>query len=131
MQTSDETYDSVEAISKAMGKTPVQVRNSPGFVVNRLLCPMINEAIFAYGEGLTSAQEIDDAIRLGCNHPRSHRCARPPFALERLELLGDDQLIYRFLKPQPDGRTELHLTPLELIARLAALIPPPRRHRHR
>ncbi len=69
LQTSDETYDSVEAISKAIGKTPVQVRNSPGFVVNRLLCPMINEAIFAFGEGLASAQAIDDAMRLGCNHP--------------------------------------------------------------
>ena len=55
----------------------------------------------------------------------------PPFALERLEQLGDDQLVYRFAKPQPDGRTELRLTPLELIERLAALIPPPRLHRHR
>jgi hypothetical protein len=57
--------------------------------------------------------------------------ARPPFALERLEQLGHDQLVYRFPKPQPDGRTQLHLTPLELIERLAALIPPPRLHRHR
>lgn len=69
LQTSDETYGSVETVSKTIGKTPVQVRNSPGFVVNRLLCPMINEAIFAFGEGLASAQEIDDAMRLGCNHP--------------------------------------------------------------
>ncbi len=69
LQTSDETYNAVEAVSKALGKTPVKVRNSPGFVVNRLLCPMINEAIFAFGEGLASAQEIDDAMRLGCNHP--------------------------------------------------------------
>jgi len=69
LQTSDETYQSVEAISKAVGKSPIQVRNSPAFVVNRLLCPMINEAIFALGEGLASAQEIDDAMRLGCNHP--------------------------------------------------------------
>jgi 3-hydroxybutyryl-CoA dehydrogenase len=69
LQTSDETYASVEAIAKAMGKAPVQVRNSPGFVVNRILIPMINEAIFALAEGLASAQEIDDAMRLGCNHP--------------------------------------------------------------
>ncbi len=69
LQTSDETYASVEAVAKAIGKNPVQVRNSPGFVVNRMLCPMINEAIFALGEGLASAQEIDDAMRLGCNHP--------------------------------------------------------------
>ena len=58
-------------------------------------------------------------------------CARPPFALERLEQLAHDQLVYRFPRPPPDGRTELPLTPLELIERLAALIPPPRLHRHR
>jgi len=69
LQTSDETYAAVEATAKAVGKTPVQVRNSPGFVVNRLLCPMINEAIFALGEGLATAAEIDEAMKLGCNHP--------------------------------------------------------------
>jgi 3-hydroxybutyryl-CoA dehydrogenase len=69
LQTSDETYAAVEAAAKAVGKTPVQVRNSPGFVVNRMLCPMINEAIFALGEGLATAAEIDEAMKLGCNHP--------------------------------------------------------------
>jgi hypothetical protein len=58
-------------------------------------------------------------------------CARLPFALERLEQMADDALIYRFDKPQPNGRTQLRLTPLQLIERLAALIPPPRLHRHR
>lgn len=69
LQTSDETYAAVEAVAKAVGKTPVQIRNSPGFVVNRMLCPMINEAIFALGEGLATATEIDEAMKLGCNHP--------------------------------------------------------------
>jgi 3-hydroxybutyryl-CoA dehydrogenase len=69
LQTSDATYAAVESIAKALGKTPVQVRNSPGFVVNRLLCPMINEAIFTLGEGLATAAEIDAAMKLGCNHP--------------------------------------------------------------
>ncbi|MDD2408299.1 MAG: 3-hydroxybutyryl-CoA dehydrogenase [Tepidiphilus sp.] len=69
LQTSDETYQKAEAIAKALGKTPVAVRNSPGFVVNRLLCPMINEAIFALQEGLASAEGIDEAMKLGCNHP--------------------------------------------------------------
>jgi 3-hydroxybutyryl-CoA dehydrogenase len=69
LQTSDATYAATESVTKQLGKTPVQVKNSPGFVVNRLLCPMINEAIFALGEGLATAQEIDDAMRLGCNHP--------------------------------------------------------------
>lgn len=69
LQTSDETYAAVETVAKAIGKTSVQVRNSPGFVVNRLLCPMINEAVFALGEGLATAGEIDEAMKLGCNHP--------------------------------------------------------------
>ncbi len=69
LQTSDATYAAVETLSKAVGKTPVEVKNSPGFVVNRLLCPMINEAIFALGEGLADAAAIDDAMKLGCNPP--------------------------------------------------------------
>lgn len=69
LQTSDETYQKAEAIAKALGKTPVAVKNSPGFVVNRLLCPMINEAIFALQEGLATAEGIDEAMKLGCNHP--------------------------------------------------------------
>lgn len=69
LQTSDETYQKAEAIAKTLGKTPVAVKNSPGFVVNRLLCPMINEAIFALQEGLASAEGIDEAMKLGCNHP--------------------------------------------------------------
>jgi len=69
MQTSDATYAVAEAAAQKIGKTPVTVRNSPGFVVNRMLCPMLNEAIFALGEGLASAQEIDDAMKLGCSHP--------------------------------------------------------------
>ncbi len=58
-------------------------------------------------------------------------CPRPPFALERLEATGTDRVVYRLPKPGPDGRTDLTLTPLELIDRLATLIPPPRLHRHR
>jgi 3-hydroxybutyryl-CoA dehydrogenase len=69
LQTSDETYSAVEALSKKIGKAPVQVRNSPGFVVNRMLCPMINEAIFALAEGLATAEQIDQAMKLGANHP--------------------------------------------------------------
>jgi 3-hydroxybutyryl-CoA dehydrogenase len=69
LQTSDETYAAVEALTKKIGKSPVQVRNSPGFVVNRMLCPMINEAVFALGEGLASAEQIDQAMKLGANHP--------------------------------------------------------------
>jgi len=69
LQTSDETCSTVEAAAKAIGKTPVQVKNSPGFVVNRMLCPMINEAVYALAEGLATAEEIDNAMKLGASHP--------------------------------------------------------------
>ena len=69
LQTSEETYAAVDALTKQIGKSPVQVRNSPGFVVNRMLCPMINEAIFALAEGLATAEQIDQAMKLGANHP--------------------------------------------------------------
>ena len=69
LQTSQDTVQAVTAFSEALGKTPIGVKNSAGFVVNRILCPMINEAIFALQEGLASAEEIDAGMRLGCNHP--------------------------------------------------------------
>jgi len=69
LQTADATHAVAEALVKALGKTPITVKNSPGFVVNRVLCPMINEAIFVLQEGLASAEEIDSGMRLGCNHP--------------------------------------------------------------
>ena len=69
LQTEDATHDLSHAFVRHIGKTPVTVRNSPGFVVNRILCPMINEAIFVLQEGLASAEDIDAGMRLGCNHP--------------------------------------------------------------
>ena len=69
LRTDDATVEAVTALSERLGKTPIGVRNSAGFVVNRILCPMINEAIFALQEGLASAEEIDAGMRLGCNHP--------------------------------------------------------------
>jgi hypothetical protein len=82
------------------------------------------------GFSLDAAVRIEGHDRAGLERLLRY-CARPPFALERLEQLAHDRLVYRFPKPQPDGRTQLRLTPLELIERLAALIPPPRLHRHR
>lgn len=69
VQTADSVAESVEAVVLRLGKVPVRAANRPGFVVNRLLCPMINEAIFALSEGLASAAEIDEAMKLGANHP--------------------------------------------------------------
>lgn len=69
LRTDEEAVSAVTALAERLGKTPIGVRNSAGFVVNRILCPMINEAIFALQEGLASAEEIDAGMRLGCNHP--------------------------------------------------------------
>jgi len=85
LQTSDETVAAVQAFATAIGKTPIAVKNSPGFVVNRLLCPMINEAIFALQEGLASAADIDEGMKLGCNHPIG------PLALA--DLIGLDTML--------------------------------------
>jgi 3-hydroxybutyryl-CoA dehydrogenase len=69
IQTSEATVELAEALAKRLGKTPIVAKNSPGFVVNRILCPMINEAVFALQEGLATAAEIDAGMKLGCSHP--------------------------------------------------------------
>ena len=69
LQTSDATHDAVIEMAKYIGKEPITVKNSPGFVVNRILLPMINEAFFVLAEGLASAEDIDAGMKLGCNQP--------------------------------------------------------------
>ncbi len=69
LQTSDATHQAVIEMAQALGKSPITVKNSPGFVVNRILVPMINEALFVLGEGVASAEDIDTGMKLGCNHP--------------------------------------------------------------
>jgi 3-hydroxybutyryl-CoA dehydrogenase len=69
LRTSEETLQSVAELARRLGKTPIGVKNSAGFAVNRILCPMLNEAIFTLAEGVASADEIDTGMRLGCNHP--------------------------------------------------------------
>jgi 3-hydroxybutyryl-CoA dehydrogenase len=85
LQTNKATTDRVVSIAEFLGKSPIRVKNSAGFVVNRILCPMINEAIFVYSEGLASAEEIDDGMKFGCNHPIG------PLALA--DLVGLDVLL--------------------------------------
>ncbi len=85
LQTNKATTDRVVAIAEFLDKSPIRVKNSAGFVVNRILCPMINEAIFVYSEGLASAEEIDDGMKFGCNHPIG------PLALA--DLVGLDVLL--------------------------------------
>lgn len=67
--TSQATYDAIDAATRRLGKTPVEVHDSPGFVSNRVLMPMINEAIFCLQEGVGSATAIDEVMKLGMNHP--------------------------------------------------------------
>lgn len=67
--TPDDMVAKIIAIAEEIGKTPVQVNEGPGFVVNRILIPMINEAICIYAEGIASVEGIDAAMKLGCNHP--------------------------------------------------------------
>jgi 3-hydroxybutyryl-CoA dehydrogenase len=69
LQTSDATHEAVQAMALQLGKTPITVKNSPGFVVNRILVPMINEAFFVLAEGLATPEDIDAGMKLGCNHP--------------------------------------------------------------
>ncbi len=85
LQTSDDTHAKAEAFAKRIGKVAITAKNSPGFAVNRILCPMINEAIFAFQEGLATAADIDEGMKLGCNHPIG------PLALA--DLIGLDTLL--------------------------------------
>ena len=84
-QTDDATVEAASTLARLLGKTPVVVKDSPGFIVNRLLCPMLNEAVFACADGIASAQDIDEAMKLGCNHPIG------PLALA--DLIGLDVLL--------------------------------------
>ena len=69
LQTSDATHDAIETLALQLGKTPITVKSGPGFLVNRILLPMINEVFFVLAEGDATATEIDEGMKLGCNHP--------------------------------------------------------------
>ena len=83
--TSDDTLATTKAFIAKLGKTAIEVKEAPGFAVNRILCPMINEAIFVYSEGIARAEDIDQAMVLGANHPMG------PLALA--DLVGLDTLL--------------------------------------
>lgn len=86
LATSDETAETAKQIARAMGKEPVEAKDSPGFISNRILCPMINEAIFAFQEGIGTAEAIDTVMKLGMNHPMG------PLAL--CDLIGLDVVLF-------------------------------------
>ncbi len=86
LDTSDSTRDLVFEVGRKMGKEPIEAKDSPGFVANRLICPMINEAIFALQEDLASAEDIDTIMKLGMSHPIG------PLALA--DLIGLDVVLF-------------------------------------
>jgi len=86
LATSDETFETVKAMSERMGKVPVEVNDAPGFVSNRVLLPMINEAIYCVYEGIATPEAVDQVMKLGMNHPMG------PLALA--DLIGLDTCLY-------------------------------------
>jgi 3-hydroxybutyryl-CoA dehydrogenase len=87
--TSDATHATAVSFGQAIGKTVITVKNSPGFAVNRILCPMINEAIFALQEGVATAEDIDQGMKLGCNHPIGPLALADMIGLDTLLLIAD------------------------------------------
>lgn len=97
--TSDETFQTIKALAERMGKTPIAVNEAPGFAVNRILVPMINEAIFALQEGIASAEDIDKGMMLGANHPIGPLALADLIGLDTL-LMVQDNLYKEFGDPK-------------------------------
>ncbi len=108
-QTSRQTRDTVEALARALGKVPVDVKNSPGFVANRVLIPMINEAAFCLYEGLATAEEIDTVMKLGMGHPMG------PLALA--DLIGIDTVL-AIMQVLLDGFNDSKYRPCPLLVEM-------------
>jgi 3-hydroxybutyryl-CoA dehydrogenase len=111
LQTSDTTHTLALKLAEHIGKSAVTVRNSPGFVVNRILCPMINEAIFVLQEGLANAKDIDTGMQLGCNHPIG------PLALA--DLIGLDTML-AIMESFHDGFNDPKYRPAQLLKEMVA-----------
>ena len=109
LQTDDKTCQTVRELTLKIGKTPVLANDSPGFVANRILCPMINEAIFTLQEGIANASDIDEIMKLGMNHPIG------PLALA--DLIGLDVLL-SVMQVLHEGLGESKYRPCPLLVRM-------------
>lgn len=109
IQTSDETYNSIENLSKQIGKVPVECNDSPGFVSNRLLMPMINEAIYTVYEGVAKVEAVDEIMKLGMAHPMG------PLALA--DLIGLDTCL-SIMKVLHDGFGDSKYRPCPLLIKM-------------
>ncbi|WP_060479134.1 MULTISPECIES: 3-hydroxybutyryl-CoA dehydrogenase [Pseudomonas] len=111
LQTTDSTYAQALLVTEKLGKTPITAGNRPGFVVNRILVPMINEAIFVRQEGLAIAEDIDTGMRLGCNQPIG------PLALA--DLIGLDTLL-AIMEAFHEGFNDSKYRPAPLLKEMVA-----------
>jgi 3-hydroxybutyryl-CoA dehydrogenase len=111
LQTSDETHRAVQELAERLGKEPVQVNDSPGFVSNRILMPMINEAVFCVMEGAAGPDEVDAVMKLGMNHPMG--------PLELADLIGLDTCLH-IMEVLHEGFGDTKYRPCPLLKRYVA-----------
>ena len=111
LQTADETYSAIHELAERLGKEPVEVRDSPGFVSNRVLLPMINEAVYCVMEGVAGPEEVDAVMKLGMNHPMG------PLALA--DLIGLDTCLH-IMEVLHEGFGDTKYRPCPLLRRYVA-----------
>jgi 3-hydroxybutyryl-CoA dehydrogenase len=109
LQTSDATFNAIKSLSERLGKTPIEVRDAPGFVSNRILMPMINEAIFTLYEGVADADAIDSVMTLGMNHPMG--------PLKLADMIGLDTCLF-IMQVLYDGFKDPKYRPCPLLTRM-------------